>query len=134
MSSIGFCVADRPTRCRRRPASASRRSSDSARWLPRLSRATAWISSTITVRTLRSISRARSEVRIRYNDSGVVTRMCGGRFTIAWRSAAGVSPVRTSVRIATSGRPSSPSVRPISASGSERFFWMSLERALSGET
>ena len=60
--------------------------------------------------------------------------MCGGRFTIAWRSEAGVSPVRTSVRIATSGSPSSASVRPISASGSERFFWTSLERAFSGET
>ena len=47
--SIGFCVALRPMRCRRRPARASSRSSDSARWAPRLSPATAWISSTITV-------------------------------------------------------------------------------------
>jgi hypothetical protein len=49
ISSIGRCVADRPMRCRRRPASASRRSSDSARCAPRLSCATAWISSTMTV-------------------------------------------------------------------------------------
>src|SRR6266446_5317928 len=51
MSSMGFCVAESPMRWRRRPARCSSRSSDSARWLPRLSRATAWISSTITVRT-----------------------------------------------------------------------------------
>ena len=43
-----------------------------------VARRSAWISSTITVRTVRSISRLRSEVRIRYSDSGVVTRMCGG--------------------------------------------------------
>src|SRR5207247_1250932 len=35
-SSIGFCVAERPMRSRRSPQSAARRSSDSARWLPRL--------------------------------------------------------------------------------------------------
>ena len=37
ISSIGFCVADRPMRTRRRAGAALRaRSSDSARWLPRL--------------------------------------------------------------------------------------------------
>ena len=41
------------------------------------------------------------------SDSGVVTRMCGGRFTIRWRSDAGVSPVRTAVRIAGSRSPRS---------------------------
>src|SRR5881396_80970 len=65
ISSIGRCVADRPIRCGRFPIRASSRASDRARWLPRLSRATAWISSTITVRTDRSMSRARSDVRIR---------------------------------------------------------------------
>ena len=35
-SSIGFCVADRPMRTSGRAHSASSRSSDSARWLPRL--------------------------------------------------------------------------------------------------
>ena len=49
---------------------------------------TAWISSTITVRTVRSICRLRSDVRSRYSDSGVVTRMCGGVRSIAARSAA----------------------------------------------
>ena len=34
-----------------------------------------------------------------YSDSGVVTRMCGGCFSIAARSFASVSPVRTPVRI-----------------------------------
>ena len=65
ISSIGRCVADSPIRCGRLPISASSRARVRARWLPRLSRATAWISSTITVRTDRSISRARSDVRIR---------------------------------------------------------------------
>ncbi len=34
-----------------------------------------------------------------YSDSGVVTRMCGGRFAIFARSPTGVSPVRTATRI-----------------------------------
>ena len=76
----------------------SRRASDSARWLPRLSRARAWISSTITVRTWRSVSRLRAAVSIRYSDSGVVIRMCGGVATHRLaRSLRGVSPVRTPV-------------------------------------
>ncbi len=39
-----------------------------------------------------------------YSDSGVVTTMCGGVFAIFARSACGVSPVRTKVRIPTSGK------------------------------
>ena len=61
-TSIGFCVADRPMRGTGRPASASSRSSDSARCAPRLSSATAWISSTMTVSTSRSISRLLPDV------------------------------------------------------------------------
>jgi hypothetical protein len=49
ISSIGFWVAERPMRWTFRPQSRSRRSSVSARWAPRLSPATAWISSTMTV-------------------------------------------------------------------------------------
>ena len=75
-------VAESPMRCRRSPGaptSASSRSSESARCAPRLSPATAWISSTITVahvaraprRPARTVSRMKS-------DSGVVTRTCGG--------------------------------------------------------
>ena len=71
-SSIGFCVAERPIRCggvdrpvRNAPGEsrfspqtrASRRSSESARCAPRLSSATAWISSTMTVWTRRRCSR-----------------------------------------------------------------------------
>jgi hypothetical protein len=93
-SSSGFCVALRPMRwtsCSAFPAS---RSSVSARCAPRLVEATAWISSTITVSTSVSTSRA-WEVSIRYSDSGVVMRMSGGVRRIAMRSFCGVSPVRT---------------------------------------
>ena len=55
--SIGRCVAESPTRCGALSHSASSRSSVSARCAPRLSRATAWISSTMTVSTVRSSSR-----------------------------------------------------------------------------
>ena len=57
MVSIGRCVADSPIRCGRLSESASSRSSVSMRCAPRLSRATAWISSTMTVPTRRSRSR-----------------------------------------------------------------------------
>src|SRR2546422_836564 len=66
--------------------------------------------------------------------SGVVTRMWGGRLSIACRSDCGVSPVRTNVRTSMSGSPCSANVARISASGSDRFFWTSFDSALSGET
>ena len=128
--SSGFWVAERPTRWTGRPQSASSRSTDSARCEPRLSRTSAWISSTISVRVVASMARPPCEVSSRYSDSGVVTRMCGGLRVMAARSLAGVSPVRTSTRI--SGRPGS-SAR-IWASGPCRFFWTSFESARSGET
>ena len=53
------------------------RSSDSARCAPRFVPATAWTSSTMTVSTPRSASRA-CDVSIRNSDSGVVIRMSGG--------------------------------------------------------
>ena len=56
--------------------------------------ATACTSSTITVSTPRSDSRAWL-VSIRNSDSGVVIRMSGGWVTSLRRSAAGVSPERT---------------------------------------
>ena len=90
-SSSGRCVADRPMRCSGRLVICSRRSSDSARCAPRLVGTSAWISSTMTVSTLRSASRAR-EVSSRNSDSGVVIRMSvGSRWNLA-RSRAGVSP------------------------------------------
>ena len=56
--------------------------------------ATAWISSTMQNRVPSNSCCARP-VSIRYSDSGVVMRMSGGAFSMAWRSFCGVSPVRT---------------------------------------
>ena len=84
----------------------SSRSRHSDRCAPRLLGASAWISSTITVCVVASVLRPDSLVSRMYSDSGVVTRICGGLRRIRSRSACGVSPVRTSVRISTSGKPS----------------------------
>ena len=99
-----------------------------------MSSASAWISSTITLRTVPSIARPEAEPSSTYNDSGVVTRICGGLRRSLARSACGVSPVRTTARISTSGKPSSASAAPIPASGASRFRAMSLDSAFSGET
>ena len=64
-ASIGFCVADRPTRTSGDAATCCSRSSVRARCAPRLVPITAWISSTMTVRTVRSMSRLFSAVRSR---------------------------------------------------------------------
>ena len=74
----------------------SSRSSDSARCAPRLVETSAWISSTITVSTERSRSRA-FEVSSRNSDSGVVIRMSAGSRWKRARSLAGVSPVRIDI-------------------------------------
>ena len=95
---------------------------------------TAWISSTITVRAVRSICRLRSDVSSRYSDSGVVTRMWGGVRSIAARSAAVVSPVRTAAVIRGAASPAVSARRWTPARGSARFLWMSVLRALSGDT
>ena len=63
-SSSGRCVADSPMRCGGRAVISSSRSSDSARWAPRLVGARAWISSTMTVSTPTSVSAA-DDVSIR---------------------------------------------------------------------
>ena len=133
-ASIGFCVADNPTRVARWPVNASSRSSDSARWLPRLPCTSAWISSTMTVRTAPSIARPDSEPSSTYSDSGVVTRICGGFLRNAARSDCGVSPVRTAVRMSTSGSAWASSSSRMPASGASRLTWMSLLSAFSGET
>ena len=96
--------------------------------------ATAWISSTMTVWAAASIARPRSAVTMRYSDSGVVIRKSGGCFSIAARSAAAVSPVRTATRMLGALSPSSFAVSAISASGRSRFRWMSTARAFSGDT
>ncbi len=66
VSSIGRWVADSPMRWGRGPATTwSRRSRVRARWEPRLSRARAWISSTITVSVVASMVRPLAEVTSR---------------------------------------------------------------------
>jgi hypothetical protein len=68
ISSSGRCVADRPMRWGAGPPAevtqCSRRSRVTDRWLPRFVAAIAWISSTITASTPRSVSRA-ADVSIR---------------------------------------------------------------------
>ena len=92
-SSSGRCVADSPIRWGGWLVISSSRSSDSARWAPRLVGASAWISSMMTVSTSASVSRA-DDVSMRYRLSGVVISRSGGRRMSAWRSLALVSPVR----------------------------------------
>ena len=58
------------------------------------------------------------------SDSGVVSRMCGGRLTWRFLRSAGVSPLRVSIL----------SGRPISSTGASRLRWTSCASALSGET
>ena len=94
----------------------------------------AWISSTITVRTLPSPRRPDSDVSRMKSDSGVVTSTCGGRLAPCRRSAADVSPVRTAVRMSRAPAPISVATARSSPSGSSRLRRMSLERARSGET
>ena len=60
--------------------------------------------------------------------------MCGGTRRIASRAAAGVSPVRTIVRIGTDGSPLSLRQSPMPISGRSRLRWMSLDSAFIGDT
>ena len=60
ISSIGFCVADRPMRAGGAPTSAVEPLERKREMAPRLLAATAWISSTITARTVASIARLRA--------------------------------------------------------------------------
>ena len=86
-------------RCTGDSTSISSRSSVSARCAPRFVPATAWISSTITARAALNIPRPRMLVSRMFSDSGVVIRMCGALRSIRARADAGVSPVRTPIRI-----------------------------------
>ena len=110
----------------------------SARCAPRRVGATAWISSTITVRAVPSSLRPPADVRSTYSDSGVVTRTCGGRLSTCARSFCAVSPVRTAARTSTGAAdPDDGAARSrarMPSSGCTRFLWMSFESALSGET
>ena len=76
-----------------------------------------------------------SDVSSMYRDSGVVIQMWGGFRARAWRSRAGVSPVRTAIRISGRIQTSLSRRAPmISCSGIERFLWMSLDSAFKGDT
>ena len=132
-SSIGRTVADRPMRWAGSSSSSSSRSSDSARCAPRLVPATACTSSTITVSTPRSASRA-CEVSIRNSDSGVVIRMSGGVVASLRRSDAGVSPERTPTVMSGSCSPRRAAVCRMPVSGARRLRSTSTASALSGET
>ena len=114
------------------PAAASSRSSDSARCAPRLVPATACTSSTMTVCTVASVSRA-AEVSIRNSDSGVVMRMSGGLAISSRRRAGGVSPDRTPTLMSGAGSPRRSAIRAMPVSGVRRFRSTSTASALSGE-
>ena len=92
ISSIGRCVADRPTRWTGSPTSRSSRSTESARCAPRFVPATACTSSRISVRTDLSISRAlRGEQqveRLRRRDQDV-GRLAEHRRALLLRRVAG---------------------------------------------
>ena len=78
--------------------------------------------------------RLRAAVTSRYSDSGVVMTKLGGRRTMAARSLAVVSPVRTPTRRAGASSPISAATSAISRSGRSRFSAMSTASALSGDT
>ena len=132
-SSRGRTVAERPMRWAGRSRSASSRSRLTARCAPRLPPATACTSSTMTVSTPRSDSRAWL-VSIRNNDSGVVISTSGGWAVSARRSEAGVSPERTPTRTSGNEPPRRSAVCRMPVSGARRLRSTSTARALSGET
>ena len=84
----------------------------------------------------RAPRRPDSEVSRMKSDSGVVTRTCGGR-RASPRAARAAACRRCARRRGRRGAGRSRARRasaPISASGSSRFRWTSLDSALSGET
>ena len=136
-SSGGRTVADSPIRCAGCGGtprdSWSSRSSESARCAPRLVAATACTSSTITVCTAASVSRA-ADVSIRNSDSGVVIRTSGGLAISSRRRAGGVSPERTPTLMSGAGSPRRSAMRVIPVSGVRRLRSTSTASALSGDT
>ena len=77
--SIGRCVAESPMRTGGLRGSASSRASESARCEPRLSRASAWISSTITVRAGRQQLAAALRGRASRRATRASSRGCAAR-------------------------------------------------------
>jgi hypothetical protein len=131
-SSCGRTVALRPMRRAGDSRRASRRSSETARWAPRLVPATAWISSMMTVSTVRRVSRA-AEVSIRNSDSGVVMRMSGGRDSSDRRSRCEVSPDRTPTVTSRKESPRRAAACVMPTKGERRLRSTSTANALSGE-
>ena len=131
-ASAGRTVADSPMRCAGSAVSISSRSRLNARCAPRLVPAMAWISSTMTVRTVDRMRRA-LEVSSRYNDSGVVTRMSGGCEAMARRSCAVVSPLRVATRIDGGLRPMALHWAAMPARGVSRLRATSTPSAFNGE-
>jgi hypothetical protein len=86
----------------------------------------------MTVSTLRRSSRA-LEVSIKYNDSGVVMRMSGGRRFICSRSRCGVSPLRTPTASGWYVAPRRSAVAAMPVSGERRLRSTSTPSALIGE-
>ena len=126
---------ERPTRCSRSPHSAARRSSESARWVPRLLGAQRV--DLVDDHGAGGREHARGPTPSRAGCRAIPAwspTMCGGRRRMRSRSPAGVSPVRTQVRISTSGKPCACSAARMPASGASRLRWMSFDSALSGET
>ena len=132
-SSGGRTVAESPMRCAGVANSWSSRSSDRARCAPRLVPATACTSSTMTVCTSASVSRA-AEVSIKNSDSGVVIRMSGGLVISSRRRAGGVSPDRTPTLMSGAGTPRRSATRPMPVSGVLRLRSTSTASAFSGDT
>ncbi len=132
-SSGGRTVADSPMRCAGMAKSWSSRSSDRARCAPRLVPATACTSSTMTVCTSASVSRA-ADVSIKNNDSGVVIRMSGGLLISSRRRAGGVSPDRTPTLMSGAGTPRRSAIRRMPVSGVLRLRSTSTASAFSGDT
>ncbi len=131
-SSAGRTVAESPMRCTGLSSMASSRSSETARCAPRFVEATAWISSMMTVSTVRRVSRA-ALVSMRNNDSGVVMRMSGGSLAMARRSADGVSPERTPTLIVGGSVPRRRAAWAMPTSGVRRLRSTSTPSAFSGE-
>ena len=132
-SSCGRTVALSPTRRAGCSSRSSSRSSERARWAPRLVPATAWISSTMTVSTSSSDSRA-ADVSIRNNDSGVVMRMSGGCEISRRRSCCGVSPERTPTVTSWNVSPRRAAAWVMPTRGERRLRSTSTASAFSGET
>jgi hypothetical protein len=144
-SSAGSTVADRPMRwgttagagvgpspVAAARTSASNRARDRARWTPRLVPATAWTSSTITVRTSVRVERA-WDPSMRNKDSGVVMSTSGGWVISRRLSAGGVSPLRSPTVSGRWGIPRRSATRCVPTNGEVRLRPTSTPRAFNGE-